>query len=84
MPPLSWRATLRRLHHLRRLHRLRRLRRLAPPPPPTLQVKRSTKLDDPAGPRVLMYASKRIEAGEELQWDYGAGYWAAREGLVDK
>jgi len=47
-------------------------------------VKRSTKLDDPAGPRVLMYASKRIEAGEELQWDYGAGYWAAREGLVDK
>ena len=35
-------------------------------------MKRSTKLDDPAGPRVLMYASKRIEAGEELQWDYGA------------
>ena len=62
---------------------------LAPPcaastalPPP--QVKRSTKFDDPAGPRVLMYASKRIEAGEELQWDYGAGYWAAREGLVEK
>jgi SET domain-containing protein len=62
---------------------------LAPPcaastalPPP--QVKRSTKFDDPTGPRVLMYASKRIEAGEELQWDYGAGYWAAREGLVEK
>ena len=51
-------------------------------PPP--QVKRSTKFDDPTGPRVLMYASKRIEAGEELQWDYGAGYWAAREGLVEK
>lgn len=46
-------------------------------------VRRATKLDDPAGPRVLMYTSKPIDAGEELQWDYGAGYWAAREGLVE-
>ena len=58
------------------------LHRLHPPPPPPLQVKRSTKFDDPAGPRVLMYASRRIKAGEELQWDYGAGYWAAHDGLV--
>ena len=47
------------------------------------QVRRATKLDDPAGPRVLMYTSKKVEAGEELQWGYGAGYWAAREGLVE-
>lgn len=45
-------------------------------------VRRATKLDGPS-PRVLMYTTRRIQAGEEIQWDYGGGYWAARKGLVE-
>lgn len=40
-------------------------------------VRRATKLDG-EHPRVLMYTTKPIQAGEELQWDYGEGYWQAQ------
>jgi len=45
-------------------------------------VARRTLLDAPGGPRVLMYTTRAVQAGEELMWDYGAGYWAAHNGLV--
>lgn len=32
-------------------------------------------------PRVLIFASEDVEAGDELVWDYGESYW---EGRVDK
>jgi len=33
--------------------------------------------------RIMMYALRDIRPGDELQWNYGEGYWAARDGLVD-
>ena len=34
-------------------------------------------------PRILMYALKDLQPGDELEWDYGAGFWAAHGGKVD-
>lgn len=45
-------------------------------------VARKTKWDDPAGPRVVMYTTRAVEAGEELQWDYGPGFIAAHKDMV--
>ena len=39
-------------------------------------------LFDGSMPRVVMYTTRHIEAGEELQWDYGPGYWAAKPGQL--
>jgi len=38
---------------------------------------------DGSAPRILMYALRNMDVGDELQWDYGDGYWAARGGLVE-
>jgi len=47
-------------------------------------VKRCTVLNGPDGkPRVLMYTSREIEAGEELLWDYGKGYTDSHPGMVE-
>eukprot|EP00316_Scyphosphaera_apsteinii_P012988 CAMPEP_0119308764 /NCGR_PEP_ID=MMETSP1333-20130426/12752_1 /TAXON_ID=418940 /ORGANISM="Scyphosphaera apsteinii, Strain RCC1455" /LENGTH=227 /DNA_ID=CAMNT_0007312609 /DNA_START=18 /DNA_END=701 /DNA_ORIENTATION=+ len=46
-------------------------------------VARRTLHDSDEGPRVLMYTKQAIAPGEELQWDYGNGYWAAHSGLID-
>lgn len=46
-------------------------------------VARKTLFDGPM-PRVVMYTTRHVEAGEELQWDYGPGYWAAKPGQLQK
>jgi hypothetical protein len=38
---------------------------------------------DGSPPRILMYALRDLRPGDELQWDYGDGYWKARSGLVE-
>lgn len=39
---------------------------------------------DGAGkPRILMYALRDLHSGDELQWDYGDGFWAAHGGKVE-
>ena len=34
-------------------------------------------------PRILMYALRDLHAGDEMEWDYGGGYWAAHDGKVE-
>ena len=34
-------------------------------------------------PRILMYALRDLLPGDELQWNYGDGYWAAHQGKVE-
>jgi len=46
-------------------------------------VGRRTFCEAGAPPRILMYAIRDIDVGDELQWNYGDGYWAARDGLVE-
>ena len=38
---------------------------------------------DGSPPRILMYALRELHAGDELEWDYGKGYWDAHAGKVD-
>lgn len=45
-------------------------------------IRRRTVKREALPPRVLMYAKNFIAAGEELQWDYGPGFWNARPDLV--
>jgi len=45
-------------------------------------VGRRTFCEEGAAPRVLMYALRDLDVGDELQWNYGKGYWDAREGLI--
>ena len=33
-------------------------------------------------PRILMYALRDIQPGDELEWDYGKGFWDAHGGKV--
>ena len=35
-------------------------------------------------PRILMYSLRDIEPGDELQWNYGDGYWMARSAPVQE
>ena len=37
---------------------------------------------DGTPPRILMYSLRELQPGDELQWNYGDGYWAARSGHV--
>lgn len=37
---------------------------------------------DGTSPRILMYAIKDLEPGDELMWNYGDGFWAAHAGKV--
>ena len=36
-----------------------------------------------APPRILMHALNDLYPGDELEWDYGKGYWDAHSGKVD-
>ena len=38
---------------------------------------------DGSPPRILMYALRELHAGDELEWDYGKGYWDAHAGKVE-
>jgi SET domain-containing protein len=38
---------------------------------------------DGSSPRILMYALREIHTGDEMQWDYGPGFWAAHRGKVE-
>jgi len=38
---------------------------------------------DGSAPRILMYAVRDIELGDEMQWNYGDGYWQAHKGMVE-
>jgi hypothetical protein len=46
-------------------------------------VGRRTFCKEGVAPRVLMYAIADLQIGDELQWNYGDGYWAARSGLIE-
>lgn len=45
--------------------------------------RRSFHPSDSATPRILMYTLVDLQPGDEMQWDYGKGYWAAHSGKVD-
>ena len=32
--------------------------------------------------RLMLFAGRDLEVGEELVWDYGAGYWAGRDDMI--
>ena len=34
-------------------------------------------------PRILLYALRDLRAGDELEWDYGDGFWAAHAGKME-
>ena len=48
----------------------------------TPNVGRRSYAPEGAPPRILMHALRDVEVGDELQWNYGDGYWAAHDGLV--
>lgn len=41
-------------------------------------VQRRSFFDDGHEPRICMFSARKIAAGEELQWNYGQGYWDAK------
>ena len=38
---------------------------------------------DGSNPRILMYAIRDLNPGDEMSWDYGKGFWDAHGGKVD-
>ena len=38
---------------------------------------------DGTPPRILMYALRDLHPGDEMEWDYGKGFWDAHGGKVE-
>ena len=45
--------------------------------------RRSFFQTDGSPPRILMYALRDLRPGDELEWDYGKGFWDAHGGKVE-